>query len=96
MGMFRTFSPLKMISVAAKELNVAWATNEGRRLPERWKSAHKVIASIKRIGRRTGSRCSRANSMDDESAEETKIILLGGPLECSVPADLVEIRVPSR
>ena len=85
-----------MISTAATELNVACATNEGRRLPVRWKRAHKVIASIKRTGNRTGSRCSRANSTEDASAEEMKIVLLGGLLECSVPTDLVETRAPRR
>ena len=87
--MLSTFNPLRMISAAAKELNVAWATNEGRRLPVRWKSAHRVIARIKRTGKRTGSRCSRANSMEDASAEETKIAIPGGLLECCAPTDLV-------
>src|SRR5215218_8425593 len=75
--MFRTFRPLRMISTAATELNVACATNGGRRLPVRWKRAHRVIARIKRTGRRTGSRCSRANRTEDASAEEMKIVLLG-------------------
>ena len=87
--MLSTFNPLRMISAAAKELNVAWATNEGRRLPVRWKSAHRVIARIKRTGRRTGSRCSRANRTEDASAEEMKIVLLGGLMECSFPTVLV-------
>ena len=64
--------------MAATELNVAWATNEGRRLPVRWKRAHRVMASIKSTGKRTGSRCSRANSMEDASAERAKMVLLGG------------------
>ncbi len=85
-----------MISTAATELNVACATNGGRRLPVRWKRAHKVIASMKRTGNRTGSRCSMANSTEDASAEEMKIVLLGGLLECSVPTDLVETRAPRR
>ncbi|HVI70144.1 MAG TPA: hypothetical protein VM656_01485, partial [Pyrinomonadaceae bacterium] len=87
--MLSTFNPLRMISAAAKELNVAWATNEGRRLPVRWKSAHRVIARIKRTGKRTGSRCSRANSKEDASADAMKIILLGDLSECSCPKDLV-------
>jgi len=81
--------PLRMMSMAATELNVACATNEGRRLPVRWNRAHKVMASIKSTGNKTGSRCSRANSTEDTSAEETKIVLPGGLLECSVPTDLV-------
>src|SRR5215203_2163503 len=95
-GKFSTFSPLRMISEATKELNVAWATNEGRRLPAHWKSAHRVIASIKRTGKKTGSRCARANNMEDASAEETKIVLLRDLLECCVPTERVEIRAPNR
>ena len=76
------FSPLRMISTAATELNVAWATNEGRRLPVRWKSAHRVMARIKSTGSRTGSRCSRAKRTEDASADEDKDHLAGRPSEC--------------
>src|SRR5919112_2096390 len=80
----------------AKELKVACATKHGSRLPVRRKRKHRIIASIRRVGKSTGSRCSRAKSTEDASAEVTKITLPQGITALSLLFALVENQLPSR
>ena len=89
-------SPLRIMREAAKELNVAWATNGGRRLCVLSNSVHRVNARIRSAGNRTGSRCSREKSADDASAETTKDALLAVGPKFSLPTDREETKAPSR
>src|SRR3712207_9233433 len=61
-----------MMSETVKRLNVAWATNGGKRLVVRSKSVHRITARIRSAGSRTGSRCSMAKNADEARAEKAK------------------------
>src|SRR5829696_2820736 len=89
-GISKTPKPSRMMSEVAKELNVAWATNGGRRLLVRSKSAHRTIARMKSAGSRTGSRCSNEKRTEEASAARAKEVLLAARGEPSGTPRLVD------
>src|SRR5918997_4666578 len=84
-GISKTPRPLRMMNEVAKELNVAWATKEGRRLPVRAKSPHRTTARTSSAGSRTGSRCSSAKKAEEASAARAKDTHLDVRVEASGP-----------
>ena len=74
-----------MMSEVAKELNVAWATKEGRRLPVRARSADRTTARTSSAGSRTGYRCSRAKKVEEAGAARAKGTHLAVRIKASDP-----------